>query len=301
MAKLTREERTRNQRRRSRQMVGFFVSILVVIGCVAIIKSGAALVATIFDDTAEKEEYASKLSGLVLFDPLPFEGVANIQDTTLREAAVWGTLYSIMATETGLDAYDRDPTTDQVMLPSIEVDAYLATIFGPAFQLSHATFEMEGMTITFDETLQCYYIPITSVVGEYTPVVELFTKEDGRLYVTVGYIAIETSNTFMNSAAPNQITKYMDYVFERTDGNWYLVALQESAMKAPESAAITPATSTVPALEDFEAFVLEDLANSQSTTTDETDGEADAAEATDAAETAEDTEATDADEETDSE
>ncbi len=268
MAKLTKEERQRNQRRRSRQMIGVAMSVLVVLGCASLVRGAASLVATVFDDTEEKAEYASRLSGLVMFDPLPFEGVENIQDTTLREAAVWGTIYRIMATETGFDHYERDELTDQIMLPSIEIDAYLATIFGPDFSMTHKTFEMEGMTITYDETLQCYYIPITSIVGDYTAEVVAFYKESGRLYVTVGYIPVETSSTILPGSSGSQITKYMDYVFERTSGVWYLVALQESAMVAEVTETQVTSTSSVPALEDFEAIILEDLASSTVETAD---------------------------------
>lgn len=293
MAKLTREERQRNQRRRNRQLIGVVMSVLVVVGCAAIVRASASLVATVFDDTAEKEEYASRLAGLVLFDPLPFEGAENIQDSTLREAAVWGTIYSIMATETGFDNYERDAITDQIMLPSIEIDAYLATIFGPDFQMVHKTFEMEGMTITYDDTLQCYYIPITSVVGNYTPEVVGMFKDSGRLYVTVGYIPVETTSSILTGTATTAPTKYMDYVFERTSGNWYLVALQESETKVAVEETQTAASSSVPALEDFEAIVLEDLVNSmaeseleEAAETQGEEGEVDAGEEADADEEA---------------
>ncbi len=262
MAKLTKEERQRNQLRRNRQLIGFVMSILVLIGCAAIITASANVISSIFDDSQEKAEYASKLSGLVMFDPLPFEGASNIQDTTLREAAVWGTIYSIMATESGFDNYEREALTDQIMLPSIEVDAYLAVIFGPDFTMIHKTFEMEGMTIVYDETLLCYYIPITSGVGDYTAVVEDMYKESGRLYVTVGYIPVDTSDSILTSTTATQIAKYMNYVFERTNGNWYLVALEESDLVAPAQVEESTTTSSVPALEDFEAVVLEDIANS---------------------------------------
>lgn len=273
MAKLTKEERQRNQRRRSRQMIGVVMSVLVVLGCASVVRGAASVVATVFDDTEEKAEYASRLSGLVMFDPLPFDGVENIQDTTLREAAIWGTIYRIMATDTGFDNYERDELTDQIMLPSIEVDAYLATIFGPDFSISHKTFEMEGMTITYDETLQCYYIPITSGVGDYTAEVVDFYKESGRLYVTVGYIPVESSSSILTSTTETQITKYMDYVFERTSGVWYLVALQESEMVVAVEETQTATATSVPALEEFEAIILEDLTSSAEDSADADESE----------------------------
>ena len=41
----------------------------------------------------------------MLFDPMPFDGIENIDDLTLREAAVWGCIYIVSYTH--LDVYKR--------------------------------------------------------------------------------------------------------------------------------------------------------------------------------------------------
>ena len=92
---MTPEEHARLHRRRARQALGLLVAVLVLIGAVTVLRSGVRAVAKLFDDTAQKEEYEDKLEGLVLFDPLPFDGIENIDDLTLREAAVWGCVYNI--------------------------------------------------------------------------------------------------------------------------------------------------------------------------------------------------------------
>ncbi len=269
MAKLTREEQQRNARRRTRQMLGLVVVALVVVGVVSIVRSGAGIVEKLFDDTEQKAEFEQNLQGLVMFDPLPFEGVENIQDTTLREAAIWGTIYQIFDTADGFTNYERDEVTDQLLLPAVEIDAYLAKIFGPDFKMTHATFESQGMTITFDESKQCYYIPVTGLVGSYTPVVVELVKDSGRLYVTVGYVPMSTSSNFLVAGDATEPTKYMDYVFERSGGEWYLVALEESDMVAtPSASSQAVLTEALPPLEEFEATVLEDLSQSQSTDSD---------------------------------
>ena len=125
--------------------------------------------AKLFDDTAQKQEYEDKLEGLVLFDPVPFEGIENIDDLTLREAAVWGCVYSIQETQGGFDGYNTDPDTEQLLIPSVDVDAYLAKLVGPSFRMTHKTFEMEDMTIEFDDATQCYKIPVTDNTVQLFP------------------------------------------------------------------------------------------------------------------------------------
>ena len=239
---ITPEEHARLQRRRGRQALGLLITILVLVGFVTVLRAGVGLVANLFDDTAQKQEYEDKLEGLVLFDPMPFDGIENIDDLTLREAAVWGCIYNIQETQGGFDNYNTDPDTEQLLLPSVEVDAYLARLVGPSFKLTHRSFEMEDMTIEFDESSQCYKIPVTGTVGYYRAVVARLFKRSGQLHVTVGYIPTSSTDDSIINQSSDTPTKYMDYLFERQSGSWYLTGLTESETK-PDSTASTEAAS----------------------------------------------------------
>ena len=239
---ITPEEHARLQRRRERQALGLLITILVLVGFVTVLRAGVGLVANLFDDTAQKQEYEDKLEGLVLFDPMPFDGIENIDDLTLREAAVWGCIYNIQETQGGFDNYNTDPDTEQLLLPSVEVDAYLARLVGPSFKLTHRSFEMEDMTIEFDESSQCYKIPVTGTVGYYRAVVTRLFKRSGQLHVTVGYIPTSSTDDSIINQSSDTPTKYMDYLFERQSGSWYLTGLTESETK-PDSTAGTEAAS----------------------------------------------------------
>ena len=238
---ITPEEHARVQRRRGRQALGLLVAILVVVGFVTVLRAGVGAVANLFDDTAQKQEYEDKLEGLVLFDPMPFDGIENIDDLTLREAAVWGCIYSIQETQGGFDNYNTDPDTEQLLLPSLDVDAYLAKLLGPGFKLTHRSFEMEDMTIEFDDATQCYKIPVTGTVGYYRAVVTKLFKRSGKLHVTVGYIPTASNDDSIINVSSDTPTKYMDYLFERQSGSWYLTGLTESETK-PESTAASTAS-----------------------------------------------------------
>jgi len=232
---ITPEEHARIQRRRGRQALGLLVAVLVVVGFVTVLRAGVGLVANLFDDTAQKQEYEDKLEGLVLFDPMPFDGIENIDDLTLREAAVWGCIYNIQETQGGFDNYNTDPDTEQLLLPSVDVDAYLAKLLGPGFKLTHRSFEMEDMTIEFDDSTQCYKIPVTGSVGYYRATVTKLFKRGGQLHVTVGYIPTSSTDDSIINQSSDTPTKYMDYLFERQSGSWYLTGLTESETK-PEAA-----------------------------------------------------------------
>ena len=243
---VTPEEHARTHRRRRRQALGLAMAVLICIGIFTVLGAGYRLVASLFDETEQMQEYEDKLEGLVLFDPLPFDGIENIDDLTLRQAAVWGCIYSIQETQGNFDNYAHDPVTEQLLLPAVDVDAYHAALDCPSFQLTHRSFDMDDMTIEFDEATQCYKIPITGGVGYYrADVVDLF-KQDGKLHVTVGYIPMYAQGDLIGTMSDTP-TKYMDYLFERTSGSWYLThtGLTESATKPQEQAASSQANSVV--------------------------------------------------------
>ena len=242
---MTPEEHARLHRRRARQALGLLVAVLVLVGAVTVVRAGVRTVANLFDDTQQRQEYEDKLEGLVLFDPVPFDGIENIDDLTLREAAVWGCVYSIQETQGGFDNYNTDPDTEQLLLPSVDVDAYLAKLVGPSFKMTHKSFEMDDMTVEFDETTQCYKIPVTGSVGTYRATVTRLFKKDGLLHVTVGYIPTQSADDSILNAASETPTKYMDYLFSRQSGSWYLTGLTDSETK-PESIASSAAAEPMP-------------------------------------------------------
>ncbi len=250
------EEHARLQRRRGRQALGLLVAVLVLIGFVTVLRAGVGLVANLFDDTAQKQEYEDKLEGLVLFDPMPFDGIGNIDDLTLREAAVWGCIYNIQETQGGFDNYNTDPDTEQLLLPSVDVDAYLAKLVGPSFKLTHRSFEMEDMTVEFDDTTQCYKIPVTGSVGYYRATVTKLFKRSGKLHVTVGYIPITSTDDSIINPSSDTPTKYMDYLFERQSGSWYLTGLTESETKPDSSAAAETSQPAPMAESDVQDAIL---------------------------------------------
>ena len=114
------------------------------------------------------------------------------------------------------------------------MDAYLAKLVGPSFKMTHKSFEMDDMTVEFDETTQCYKIPVTGSVGIYRATVTRLFKKDGLLHVTVGYIPTQSADDSILNAASDTPTKYMDYLFSRQSGSWYLTGLTDSETK-PES------------------------------------------------------------------
>ncbi len=222
------EDLIRRRHRARRQVIGFFLCALALIGLVSLVMGGVRLTTALFDDSDERTAYEQRLTYVVMLDMLPFHSLQQANQSDLLESSIWATLFNEDST-----LYDRDET-GALLLPSAEVDRYAAQLFGPDYKLPHATFDSEGMTFFYNDETMCYTIPVTGQVGNYTPdVVEISgTKTVQR--VTVGYLVPYTSATDLASNRDvSKPVKYYDYLFTRAaDGNYYLTSMEESAWMA---------------------------------------------------------------------
>jgi hypothetical protein len=75
------------------------------------------------------------------------------------------------------------------------------------------------MTIEFDDTTQCYKIPVTGSVGSYRATVTKLFRKDGLLHVTVGYIPNQNATDSILTANSDTPVTYMDYLFSRQSGS----------------------------------------------------------------------------------
>lgn len=256
----SREEQLRNNRRLTRQIIGAVALVFIVVGIITVLGWCVTGLRTVLDDSERKESYADRVYGLVMFDVVPFDDVSQVDSSVFRQAAIWGTVYTIQKNDGSLDAYERDTDTGSVILPRLEVDTYLTNLLGPDYQVTDGSFETAEFVYTYDEEKQGYLVPVTGSVGLYTPEVEKISTQGGKTYVTVGYIPTinNSSSGELSLTAPTEPTKYMDFVFSRGENRqWYLTALQESDMQ-PETTA-TPSPTAAAGENDPQALVENNL------------------------------------------
>lgn len=292
-----REEQIRNSRRLARQILGAAALLLALIGLFTVFGWVVSALRTVLDDSGRRASYADRLYGMVMLDPLPFDDVNEVDPGVFKQAAIWGTVYEIQLEGGSLDQYERDPDTGSAMIPKLEIDTYIANLLGPDYQLTDGSFSTDEFVYQYNEEKQCYLVPVTSSVAQYTPEVEKITTSGGKMYVTVGYIPTTSNSTSgeLSLTAPTEPVKYMDYVFTRGENReWYLTALQESEMKVEATPEPSPTAAVV---QDTQSMVESQLNSSmtdaasgaqEETTQPESSDEEPAAESTESEETSPD-------------
>lgn len=265
-----REEQIRNSRRLARQILGAIALLLALIGLFTVLGWVVSALRTALDDSGRRASYADRLYGMVMLDPLPFDDVSTVDPGVFKQAAIWGTVYEIQKNGGSLDQYERDPDTGSAMIPKLEIDTYISNLLGPDYPITDGSFSTDEFVYQYNEEKQCYLVPVTSSVAQYTPEVEKISTSGGKMYVTVGYIPT-TSNSAsgeLSLTAPTDPVKYMDYVFTRGENrDWYLSALQESEMKVEATPTPSP---TAEVTQDTQSLVESQLNASMTDTADST-------------------------------
>ena len=225
----TKEETARHNRRIRRQILGAVLTVLMVVGLFTVITSSVQGVISLFDNSKEKEQFEKRLYNLVTLDPLPFGTLEQADPIVLKTAALWSSLATARETET-LELYERDPDDMSLYLPAVDVDAAAAALYGPEYKIQHGTLQDDNITFPYDEQRKAYKVPPTGQGGLFYPKVEDMKKQSGLLKVTVGYIPSYSTDEF-GLPTTSDPEKYMDYLFKKQNGVWYLAALEESEKK----------------------------------------------------------------------
>ena len=268
-----REEQIRNSRRLARQILGAAALLLALIGLFTVFGWVVNALRTALDDSGRRASYADRLYGMVMLDPLAFDDVNDVDPGVFKQAAIWGTVYEIQKNGESLDQYERDPDTGSAMIPKLEIDTYISNLLGPDYPITDGSFSTEEVVYQYNEEKQCYLVPVTSSVAQYTPEVEKISTSGGKMYVTVGYIPTTSNSTSgeLSLTAPTEPVKYMDYVFTRGENReWYLSALQESEMKVEATPEPSP---TAAVTQDTQSMVESQLDSTMTGATSDVDTE----------------------------
>ncbi len=247
--KQSREEQARRAKRRSRQLLGLALAILIVVGGVSIIRWTFDLAVNLSQqsDSSEKDEFTARITPLVWFDVLPFESLAKADQNTLKEAAIWGIM-----NELGTEVQRNE--NGEPLIPAAEVDRYMADLYGPDFEIVHESFvdTYYNLTYDYDEATNTYTAQNAGLTPQYLPTVVEVVSESGGKRVVVGYVSTTGSNDELISTPDfDHPARYMDYYFRRSGNDFYLASITPNLTYTAEAQAAQAAShqATAPSSE----------------------------------------------------
>ena len=212
--------------------VGFLVSLLSIVGVIAIIMSVVGYFQKKNDDTALRKELYYYLEPLLVYSPEPFTNAAKQEQDAFLNAAA----YRVMLAEQNrmlmegdeYPQYDVELEMNCYIVPVKVVEEAYYTLFGPKAKLTHRT--IEGSGIEYSKADDCYYIPYWEANTGYEIVIDTIKQYKDRYEVRVGFVPVtdikydEHGETIAPTA--DQATHFQTYTLTRDKdkGTYYIKA-----------------------------------------------------------------------------
>ncbi len=212
--------------------LGMLISLLAVVGAVALVIAGIGGIQKLTDTTELAEELYYYLEPVMAYTPTPFEDIntAEEQDVFLHAAA-----YRISLKEQLRMLLEKDENSlysvddsGRIVVSQEELTESYTALFGPDAPLTHRTLSED--TVVYSESDACYYVPFDALNTGYEPVIESVKRRPGRYEVRVAYVSINDvqMDEHGNTLAPNpaDATLFHTYTLERTDDGYFIKSCQ---------------------------------------------------------------------------
>ena len=221
----------RPRRRKYAAPIGGIFVILALVGLVTVIVFSVQFTRKALDNSNEKRRFEQMILPVVMFDPVPFEKVTDVDPLVLLQSSLWAAL---MGEKRESYTYDE---IGRLVVPASDVDVACANLFGPEVTLTHQSFGDYEITYVYSDDMKAYFVPVQSQVNLYTPRVEQIEKRGDIYALTVGYIPPNNWTTDLegNTSEP-RADKYMIYEMKKEDSHYYLVAIKDPPSSTSQSA-----------------------------------------------------------------
>lgn len=231
------EQSTKGRPHKYAAGIGALFVLFAVIGVITIVIASVQLTQRFLDNTKVKDELADKIQPVLMFDPVPFESAADLDNNSLLFYSMWTTLSSQRAADY--------PTTDiaEILIPASDLDVAAFSLFGDTVTLEHKSFGDDFARYIYDEETATYVVPPINGLYVYTASilqVEKDKESGGELYnVRVGYLPPQDAWTsFYAGGSVNEIDKSMIYLMERDRDDWRIIKVMDD----PESPSLERVT-----------------------------------------------------------
>jgi len=211
--------------------LGVLVSLLAVVGVIAIVFTGIRAIRSSLDTTELEEELYYFLEPVLVYTPTPFDGETGAveeQDAFLNAAT-----YRVMLAEQirmlrEADEYPNYPVDDfgRLAIPVAEIDASYDTLFGTAMPLTHRS--LESSDLTYSEADGVYYVRFEMANTGYQPVVDYVERSSDTYEVRIGYVPVADirMDEHGNQIKPtsDMAAHFQTYTLTRVEESYYISA-----------------------------------------------------------------------------
>lgn len=213
--------------------IGLLVTILALIGLVTVIVAIVNSITAAVNNSKHYEEYERILAPVVLIDPDTFDDITKADMSQLLEMSIW----TLLKNDNAPDKYEMNE--NGLSIPKADVETVFTDLFGTQLKPIHSTIEGYGIDFVYDNSTECYSVPLTGVTPIYTPDVVEVQKSSDTVVLTVACLAgsawEQNENGEMVAPAPD---KYLKVTLREANENLFISAIQNTT--TPEAVTNAP-------------------------------------------------------------
>lgn len=206
-------------------ILGFVVIFFSMVGLVVTLKSVCVNVVRMFNNTAEKEKLQRYILPVLMFDPVPFNDINQVDKFSILQSAIWAAFMDY-----GKDKYLNEDY-NSLIVPVSDVEKSLITLYGKKLKIKHQTFG-DGLmnNYIYNEDTKTYTVPILDRIGIYSPEVKSIAKNGNIYTLTVGYIRPDDiwQMYISDKKRKHKPEKYMEYILKKTNDGYNIISIKDS-------------------------------------------------------------------------
>lgn len=201
-------------------ILGVLFTLLAAVGLITVIKFGIARFTSFTSGETKKDGFIDVVYPAVIMDIESFNEPTELPSDQIITAAIW----SIVMSADDMDKYDK--TFDVISVPSVDVEAYAAKLFGdklPVFE--HTTVGEGDIKFYYNEETKRYNIPVNPISFTYEPKITSVSKNGNEYTIRVDYYKELPSWMEKSENFTKEISKTVEFRLTEKDDNYMISSM----------------------------------------------------------------------------
>ncbi len=201
-------------------VLGVLFTLLAAVGLISVIKFGIARFTSFTSGETKKDGFIDVVYPAVIMDIESFSEPTELPSDQIITAAIW----SIVMSADDMDKYDK--TFDVISVPSVDVEAYAAKLFGdklPVFE--HTTVGEGDIKFYYNEETKRYNIPVNPISFTYEPKITSVSKNGNEYTIRVDYYKELPSWMEKSENFNKEISKTVEFRLTQKDDNYMISSM----------------------------------------------------------------------------
>lgn len=169
--------------------LGVLISLLSIVGVVALIFTGVSAIRKATDTSVLKEDIYYFLEPALVYTLAPFDSAATTEQDAFLNAAAYRVMQAeqirMLREEDEICIYPVDDN-GRIAVPVEEITASYQALFGDDALLTHRSIEDSGLE--YSDSDACYYVPFETVNSGYHPVIDYIKRRSSTYEVRIGFV-----------------------------------------------------------------------------------------------------------------